>query len=183
MISHDGADGAVYDPESGLSVPLKLPPIQEGRREIIFTANGAKEPPHPALVEQARQPWYFAMDLDRHDKVTRIAAFSVLDGSWIEQAIPEPVDRSAVNYTGLGQIFILGRRIYAFSGRANRFGVLEFPSGSSWTLSPHNPFHVENNGRLYQFNYATGDWDDVYARAIEHAHKPAGVDRRVAPDQ
>jgi hypothetical protein len=171
VASPDGAQVASYNAESGKSTPLKLPAINGVRREIL-PASSLARPDVPATMPINDGSWFMALDLDRADKVTRIAAFNIDDdGTWVAHEVPEPVDRSSLKRLP-NWVFALGRHVLAISPKANRWGVLELPPGVEpkpfWVQSTTM---IEKEGRLYRFNYETGTWDDIYARAIED--KPA----------
>ena len=64
-------------------------------------------------------------------------------------------------------IYTLGRRIYAFSGAAKRWDVLEFPVGAEpKEASGPGSLNYENDGHIYSFDEATGKWNDLDIRAI-----------------
>jgi RNA polymerase sigma factor (sigma-70 family) len=179
VVSPDGSKIGLYEPMTGNTRPLKLPPIQGVRREIIVNElNPLDEPDRlsPNLqISAASSAWFVVLDLDRDRKVTRIGAFNCLnegiwvqDETWIVQTLPEPVDRSSVK-SFEGKVYAIGRRLYAFSERAKRWGALEFPPGTDAAPSPQNPYWAEKDGRLFLFNGNTGNWDDVYLRAIDDA--------------
>ena len=169
VFSADGRKVAAYDPQTGKSRPIPLPPIRGGRREFLVMA----ENPYrvatrkaPGEIETAPSPWFFALDLDRDNKLTRIAAFNASDGTYIGEEIHDPVDRSSLKIYG-GTVFSIGCRLYALSGPAKRWGMLEWPPGTTAkpTLRPH-VYWAEKDGRLYRFNYSNGQWEDIYAHAI-----------------
>jgi hypothetical protein len=102
IASPDGTWVATYDASSGKSAPLKLPPVKGIRREVLALKTTPRQRDLPAFrdvpdkIELSQGTWFFALDLDRADRVTRIAAFDIADGTWIDREIPEPVDRSSV---------------------------------------------------------------------------------------
>jgi hypothetical protein len=170
VVSPDGAKGATYDPGSGISTRLQFPAVRGVQREIVSSSRlfnfQSPERPLPP-VQNASQPWLFALDLDRADKVTRIGAFNVQTGEWVDQEVGEPVNHTSVGIVSPGRALIMRPRIYAFSGRAKRWGVVEIAPGSKWSqITPTGPLWIEKDGLLYVFNDATGNWDDVYAHAI-----------------
>jgi RNA polymerase sigma factor (sigma-70 family) len=172
VISPDGARLATYSPGTLSSTPLKLPPILGVRREVIITPLGKDDPrdipPTGVQMDTTTSPWFFAMDLDGDNKVTRIAAFNVREGveegKWIEEKVPEPVDRSTVRNFET-RLFAIGHRVCAFGMKS--WGVLELPSNANPRMFLFNgrPM-VENGGRLYHFDPQTATWNDIYAGAV-----------------
>ena len=170
VFSADGRKVAAYDPQTSKSRPIPLPPIRGVRREFLVMA----ENPYPVAtrkapgeIETAPSPFFLALDLDRDNKLTRIAAFNASDGTYIGEEIPEPVDRSSVKIYGGGTVFSIGCRLYALSVPAKRWGMLEWPPGTTAKPSLRgNVYWAEKDGRLYRFNYSNGQWEDIYAHAI-----------------
>ncbi|WP_074305351.1 RNA polymerase sigma factor [Singulisphaera sp. GP187] len=99
-------------------------------------------------------------------KIARIAAFSVLDGTWYPQDLREPVDL-AVPTVGLTMAaYGIGRRIYAFSPVAKRWDVLELPEGAvAKPAIGNDAITCLHNGHLYVFSVKTGKWEDIDTRA------------------
>ena len=99
-------------------------------------------------------------------KVTRVAAFSVHDGTWYAQDLREPVDE-AVPLVGRSMAaYCIGRRIYAFSAVAKRWDVLELPEGAvAEPAVGDDAIICEHNGHLYVFSVKTGKWEDIDTRA------------------
>ena len=128
-------------------------------------------------IDRIDNLWFLALDLDRDRKVTRIAAFQVTDGTWIDKAFSEPVDRSSVKISSAGYFLHIGQRIYTLSTEAKCWGVLESPPGTTARLFyQENSQWAESNGRLLRWNNATGEWEDVYARTIEaHGRQVASM--------
>ena len=60
-------------------------------------------------------------------KVERIAVFSAADGEWHPQDLREPTSRAVPMIGANMAAYRIGDRIYAFSGEANRWDVLELP--------------------------------------------------------
>jgi RNA polymerase sigma factor (sigma-70 family) len=187
VVSPDGDKVAIYDTRSGKSTPLELPAIRGVRREIIVMDSnpvpfGSRRRPG-VEIDRVELPMFLALDLDRDGKVTRFASFHGLEGNWIGQDIPEPVDRSSVKMLSGASILGIGSRIYTLTFPARRWAVFESPPGTT----PHffyqeNARWAESNGRLFRLNYTTGDWEDIYARAIENTPK-SSLDTRNAPAQ
>jgi RNA polymerase sigma factor (sigma-70 family) len=99
-------------------------------------------------------------------KITRIAAFSVLDGTWYAQELREPVTH-AVPVVGPNMAaYGIGRRIYAFSPLAKRWDVLELPEGAVAVPAVGNDAIIcLHDGHLYVFSVKTGKWTDIDTRA------------------
>ena len=99
-------------------------------------------------------------------KVTRIAAFSALDGTWYAQDLREPVDKAVPIINQSTAAYGIGRRIYAFSPVAKRWGVLELPEGAvAKPALGTDAITCEHNGHLYVFSVKTGKWEDIDTRA------------------
>jgi RNA polymerase sigma factor (sigma-70 family) len=99
-------------------------------------------------------------------KVTRIAAFSALDGTWYAQDLRDPVDKAMPIISQSMAAYGIGRRIYAFSPVAKRWGVLELPEGAVAEPAVGNDaITCEHNGHLYVFSVKTGKWEDIDTRA------------------
>ncbi len=169
VFSAGGRKVAAYYPQTGKARSIPLPPISGSRREFLVMAKNpypVASRKAPGAIETVPSPWFFALDLDRVNMVHRLSAFNALDGTYIGEEIDEPVDRSSVKTYG-HTVFGVGRRIYALSTDAKRWGMLEWPPGL--TAKPFfqgNTFWAEKDGRLFRFNYATGNWEDIYAQAI-----------------
>jgi hypothetical protein len=188
VISPDGSWAGRYDIQAGKPQPLNLPALRGDRREFIVMSDDMSKNPHPlgrnrisgVAMESVNHPWFLALDLDGGRKVTRITAFHAIDGTWIDQEITEPVARSAVRMFP-GGVLVLGRRIYALSIPAKRWGILESPPGTETIPSYQgHAYWAERRGRLFRFNPATGSWDDIYARALQAEGK---FDTGFAPAQ
>ncbi len=189
VVSPDGSRIATHDPKTGKSTPLNLPAVKGVRREVIFQQDSPRtqafqqdsprtqawqrtQQPFPTHVKYTYHPRFFALDLDRDNKVTRVAAFTVVDGAWIGQDVPEPVDRSSVKVF-MGHVFGIGHRIYALSETAKRWGALDLPPATD--AAPYYLFGalmIEKEGRLYRFDDQAGTWNDLYDQAF--GAEPAG---------
>jgi hypothetical protein len=184
VVSPDGSKVGTYSPDTGISRPVKLPPIEGSRRELRNTGQvrQAAQRAFPQrnitrtgiAITEAGSPWFVALDLTRDQKVTRIAALNVADETWIDEAIPEQIERSSVRIVD-SYVYVIGRRVYGFSTAAKRWGVLEFPPGvDASTFRNEDQIWAEKDGRLFMFNPRTGIWDDIYARALDDNPAPAG---------
>ena len=179
VVSPDGSKIGLYELMTANTRPLKLPRIQGVRREVIVNEQNPFDESHrrsPNVhMSAASSAWFVVLDIDRDRKVTRIGAFNCLnegmwvqDENWVVQDMPEPVDRSSVR-SFQGKVYAIGRRLYAFSERAKRWGALELPPGTDAAPTTQNPYWAEIDGRLFLFNGNTGNWDDVYNRAVDDA--------------
>jgi hypothetical protein len=188
IVSADGTQVATYDADSGKSTPLKLPAVKGIRREVLAldtsprqrTLPGMRD--IPATIDLSQGTLFFALDLDRANNVTRIVAFDIADGTWIDSEVSEPVDRSSVKLFPSHWVLALGRHVYAVSLKAKRWAKLELLPGTEprpfWLSSAEM---IDNGGRLFRFDREAGTWDDIYARSINGAEKPGGFDTRFAP--
>ena len=188
VISPDGARAAVLDPRLHQPKPLKLPAMYGVRREFIVTAShpfGLPGQTSPALqVRPATRPWLTALELDGDRNVVQILAFDVVDGNSAGILLPKPYVARSSFTVSRPDVICVGHRIYAFSTAAKRWGVLSltpgvaanptFQNGATW---------AEKNGRLFRFNVETGEWEDLYARAMETVAPLKGFDTREAPAQ
>ncbi len=103
-------------------------------------------------------------------KITRIAAFSLLDGTWYSQDLREPAQEAGPIVSGNLAVYSLGRRVYAFSSLANRWDLLELPEGAVPTpIVGEDAITCEHDAHLYVFSRKTGRWEDIDTRAIPAA--------------
>jgi RNA polymerase sigma factor (sigma-70 family) len=176
VVSPDGARVALYDTQSGKSVRLKLPAIKGVRREVLFRPGmfrSSDADPLPGRMVSTNHPLFSALDMDQAGKVTQIVAFNVLDGASSVADVPEPADRGSVKIFLNAAVFRVGRRLYAYSEQARRWGELEVAAGAE--AEPHyvsGALMVQTNEKLYRFDYGAGKWDDIYASSI--GEEPAG---------
>ncbi len=147
--SPEGDTVTAYSTETGKAKSLRLAKASDTKLEV------------QPIVSQGLA----ALDL-KGPNITRIAAFSVLDGTWNAQDLREPVDK-AVPVVGQSMAaYGIGRRIYAFSSVAKRWDVLELPEGV--VAEPdlgNDAITCEHNGHLYVFSVKTGKWEDIDTRA------------------
>jgi RNA polymerase sigma factor (sigma-70 family) len=109
-------------------------------------------------------------------KLTRIAAFSVLDGTWYPQDLREPTDRATPIVSQTMAAYPIGRRIYAFSPVAKRWDVLELPEGAAAVPAIGNDaITCEHNGHLYVFSVKSGKWEDIDTRAMTDSSDGEGA--------
>jgi RNA polymerase sigma factor (sigma-70 family) len=99
-------------------------------------------------------------------KISRIAAFSPIDGTWYPQELREPVDKASPIVASGMAAYGIGRRVYAFSPVAKRWDVLELPEGAvpQPAVGPNTTI-CEHNGHVYVFSVVTGTWEDIDTRA------------------
>jgi hypothetical protein len=99
-------------------------------------------------------------------KITRIAAFGVSDGTWHAQDLREPADMAMPIVSNSMAAYGIGRRIYAFSSEAKRWGVLELPEGAvAGPIVGNSAITCDHNGHLYVFSVKSGTWEDIDTRA------------------
>ena len=104
-------------------------------------------------------------------KITRLAAFSLLDGTWYSQDLREPAQEAVPIVQGNLAAYSLGRRLYAFSSLANRWDLLELPEGAVATpIVGEDAITCEHEAHLYVFSRKTGRWEDIDTRAVPTAH-------------
>jgi hypothetical protein len=147
--SPEGDAVTAYSTETGKAKSLRLSKA---------TDTGLKVVP---IVSQGLAALYL-----KGPKITRIAAFSVLDGTWYAQELREPVDTAIPIVSQSMAAYGIGRRIYAFSPVAKRWDILELSEGA--VASPmigNDAIICEHNGHLYVFSVKTGKWEDIDTRA------------------
>jgi hypothetical protein len=163
VISPDGSKAAVHDPQSGKSRIVRFPEMVGARRVFLPgmpLANGSTRE-----ISAAVGHWFPAVELDGDRKVVRLLAIDVRDGSVSEVELSRPLaDHSLVRSPRPG-VIQLGQDLYVFSAATRRWcpllgitGNLRFGQDALW---------APKDGRLFRFNQTTGEWDDIYARAIE----------------
>ena len=147
--SPEGDTVTAYSTETGKAKPLRLAKARDTKLEVV------------PIVSQGLA----ALSL-KGPKITRIAAFSVLDGTWYPQDLREPVDRAMPIVGTSLAAYGIGRRIYAFSPVAKRWDVLELPEGAvAKPAIGNDAITCEHNGHLYVFSVKTGKWEDIDTRA------------------
>ncbi len=148
VTSPEGDKATAYSTETGKAKTVRL-----------FEARGARREATP-IVSGSVAAYYL-----KGPNITRLAAFSVTDGSWHTQDLREPADEATPI---LGQSLVaygIGRRLYAFSAIANRWDVLELAEGIK--PQPVVGFEwvtFEHDGHLYIFSGKTGKWTDIDTR-------------------
>jgi len=148
--SPEGDTVTAYSTETGKAKSLRLARAGDTKLKVV------------PIVSQALAALYL-----RGPKIARIAAFSVLDGTWYAQDLREPVDTAIPILSQSMAAYGIGRRIYAFSPVAKRWGVLELPEGAvAQPAIGNDAITCEHDGHLYVFSVKTGKWEDIDTRAI-----------------
>ncbi len=148
VTSPEGDKATAYSTETGKAKTVRL-----------FEAKGPRRRATP-IVSGSVAAYYL-----KGPNITRLAAFSVTDGSWHTQDLREPADEATPI---VGQSLVaygIGRRLYAFSAIANRWDVLELAEG----IKPQPVVGIdwvtfEHDGHLYIFSGKTGKWTDIDTR-------------------
>ena len=101
------------------------------------------------------------------DEIGQIATFLPNQGKWYPIDLKEPAHGKATPVVGPTQaVYTIGRRVYAFSALAGRWGVLELPEGAKPTPAIYsNRTSVENGDHIYIFSSKTGLWSDLDANS------------------
>jgi hypothetical protein len=147
--SPEGDTVTAYSTETGKAKPLRLAKARDTKLKVV------------PIVSQGLAALYL-----KGPKITRIAAFSVLDGTWYPQDLREPVDQAGPIVGPSMAAYGIGRRIYAFSPVAKRWDVLELPEGAVGKPAIGNDaITCEHNGHLYVFSVKTGKWEDIDTQA------------------
>jgi RNA polymerase sigma factor (sigma-70 family) len=147
--SPEGDTVTAYSTETGKAKPLRLAKARDTKLKVV------------PIVSQGLAALYL-----KGPKITRIAAFSVLDGTWYPQDLREPVDQAGPIVGTSLAAYGIGRRIYAFSPVAQRWDVLELPEGAvAKPALGTDAITCEHNGHLYVFSVKTGKWEDIDTRA------------------
>jgi RNA polymerase sigma factor (sigma-70 family) len=162
---------AVFDKRNGKSKLLELP-LPEGSSLAVTPISG---------------PDTLALNLlsQGDAKVSEIAVYALLNGAiegrWYPLELREPVDQATPIVGQFSVAYVLGRFVYAFSSRANRWDVLELRPGTEPQVSQaENEFKVEHTSHIYTFNVMTGHWDDIDLNAI---FNPSGDEVRKDPER
>ena len=147
--SPEGDTVTAYSTETGKAKPLRLAKARDTKLKVV------------PIASQGLAALYL-----KGPKITRIAAFSVLDGTWYPQDLREPVDQAGPIVGPSLAAYGIGRRIYAFSPVAKRWDVLELPEGAvAKPALGTDAITCEHNGHLYVFSVKTGKWEDIDTRA------------------
>ncbi|MGO9468495.1 MAG: RNA polymerase sigma factor [Isosphaeraceae bacterium] len=148
--SPEGDAVTAYSTETGKARSLRLARAGDAKLRVV------------PIVSQGLAALYL-----KGPKITRIAAFSVLDGTWYAQNLREPVDQAIPIVSQSMAAYGLGRRIYAFSPVAKRWGVLELPEGAvAQPVVGNDLITCRHDAHLYVFSVKTGKWEDIDTRAV-----------------
>jgi RNA polymerase sigma factor (sigma-70 family) len=155
--SQNGDRVAVFDKRSGRSKLLELP-----------VPEGATHPVTPVINNEV-----VALNIEARSgaAVSKIAVYATSGdpstAQWYPQELREPVERATPLVGQFSVAYALGRRVYAFSTRANRWNVLELPLGREARLSESdNEFQVDDGSHLYSFDVVSGRWNDLDFNAM-----------------
>jgi RNA polymerase sigma factor (sigma-70 family) len=147
--SPEGDTVTAYSTETGKAKSLRLAKASDTKLEV------------QPIVSQGLAALYL-----KGPNIARIAAFSVLDGTWYAQDLREPVDKAVPVVSQSMAAYGIGRRIYAFSSVAKRWDVLELPEGVvAEPALGNDAITCEHSGHLYVFSVKTGKWKDIDTRA------------------
>jgi hypothetical protein len=149
----DGDTVKAYSTETGKTKSLRLTEANDPKLEVTPIVS-------PGLAALAL----------KGPKITRIAAFSVHDGTWYPQDLREPAQEAFPIVGPDMAAYSLGRWVYAFSPSAKRWGVLELPEGAvpNPTVGP-DAIICEHDAHLYVFSRKIGRWEDIDTRAAPAA--------------
>jgi len=147
--SPEGDTVTAYSTETGKAQSLRLARAGDTKLKVV------------PIVSQGLAALYL-----QGPKIARIAAFSVLDGTWYAQDLREPVDKAIPIVSQSMAAYGIGRRIYAFSPAAKRWGVLELPEGTvAQPAIGNDAITCEHGGHLYVFSVKSGKWEDIDIQA------------------
>jgi hypothetical protein len=137
----------------------------ESRKPHTLTLSGTKDA--PLRVTPIIGQDIVALGL-RGSKITRIAVADTDTGTWYPQDLRKPVDGRAMPIIAPGlAVYSLGREVYAYSGVAHRWDVVELPEGMPvGPVVGMNGATIESHGHIYTFVLKTGKWDHIDVRAI-----------------
>ena len=113
VASPEGDAVTAYSTETGKAQSLRLTRADDAKLQVT-----------PILSEGLA-----ALRL-KGPNIRRIAAFSKFAGKWHSQDLREPVEEAGPIVGPTLAAYGLGRRVYAFSAVANRWGVLELADGA-----------------------------------------------------
>lgn len=106
------------------------------------------------------------------ENVTQLAVFTPADGAWSVRSLKEPTSGPVVPVSsGRLVVYTVGNRVYAFSGLAGRWDVLELEAPAPPTISTNRIF-VESGGKLCIFSDTTGQWS-IFDSNSEKDAEPA----------
>ncbi len=176
VISPDGAKAALLDTRTNSYTPLKLPEMAGVRREFLFTPQPLPttaikpDPNHPG-IRPLLDHCLYAVELDQDQNAIGLLAVNTGVGGSASVDLPQPyAGRDSVRMIAPGLIQARGG-LYAFSPTACRWGRL--PSYSESPIIDRTGIRVlsREGDRIYRFNQTTGEWDDLYGRAMRAVQK------------
>jgi hypothetical protein len=149
VASPDGDRVTAYSTETGKAKALRLAKDKETKLEVV------------PILSQGLAAVYL-----KGPNITRIAAFSVLDGTWYAQDLRQPAIEAIPIVSQSMAAYNIGRRVYAFSPLARRWDVLELPVGVlAQSVIGNDAILCDHDGHLYVFSVKTGKWEDIDTRA------------------
>ncbi len=149
----EGDKFAIHDMKSNETQSVRLSDAKDSRLKVnpILT--------HQLLALQIQGP-----------KVGRIAVFNVENRTWYPQNLREPVTDATPVFGGATVVYPLGRYVYAFSGTAKRWDVLELPPGLKPNITVgFGSTNFEHDGHIYTFTAQAGKWTDFDTRTLLNA--------------
>jgi hypothetical protein len=154
----------VYDVDAGTWADYKAAKGMSGR-PIASVGTLAQIAAAPSIASTG-SPGLIAV-APTGPEITELAAYSESTRAWAVQPLKEPVKPPLS--PSLGQdlaIYVVGRRVYAFSGMAGKWGVLELEEGAriAPTFGPRVAM-VEHKGVVHLFNAKFARWDSSSASA------------------
>jgi RNA polymerase sigma factor (sigma-70 family) len=149
--SADGDRVTAYSTETGKARSLRLAKNRDSKFEVA-----------PVLSQRLAALYL------KGPNITRIAAFSVLDGTWYAEDLREPAAEAAPIVSQSIAAYSIGRRVYAFSALARRWDVLELPAGVvAQSVIGNDAIICDHDDHLYVFRAKTGKWEDIDTRAAD----------------
>jgi RNA polymerase sigma factor (sigma-70 family) len=154
-------------PVASTGTVLVMPPRATGQISAYSVQNGGwrtLELPEGITAEARVQGEVVALRLEG-PVIRQVAVF--IGGNWFPITLKEPAQEVVDPLISeRAVVYDVGRRIYAFSPPAGKWGVLELeegvdhdkPSFAEWYVS------VEAGGRFHVFNAMTGTWSSVDAK-------------------
>jgi RNA polymerase sigma factor (sigma-70 family) len=200
---------SIYDAATKRASTVRLPGSKESPLRVVPTigpGNLISEP--PLRVAPTIGPGNLISLQLAGPKLTRLYVFSLVDWKWYPQDLKEPV-KGTLSLT-LGDsvaAYTQGRTIYAFSGKAKRWSILELPPEApavrrtlyvfnrvdrEWmkyelpknapTAQPDmtvsaDSVVVEGDGHIYEFSGKIGEWKHTDLRSLIDAAIKASEDR------
>ena len=139
----------------------------------VDAVSGVSSPGDPFLRDPSARG-LLALEL-QGDKISRIAVLNLENKTWYPLDLREPVEVAMPSVGAHAVSYSLGRRIYAFSARAKRWDVLEFPEGTHPAMIVTSAsFTYQVKGHLYTFDEETGKWNDLDTNALLDAPENTG---------